>query len=113
MNDQASTSASGESHDLNQHIYEFLNYYTDFAEPPKYAVLIDGPWGVGKTHLVNRFLNLKFGGRSEDFVYISLFGLNSTKDNSLVLLTRLRMRFSSRLLKMGSATVLSQCTITV
>lgn len=79
MNDQVSTPASGESHDPNQHIYEFLNYYTDFAQPPKYAVLIDGPWGVGKTHLINRFLNAKFDGRSEDFVYISLFGLKSTK----------------------------------
>lgn len=80
MNDQTSTSASGESQDPNQHIYDFLNYYTDFPEPPKYAVLIDGPWGVGKTHLVNCFLNSRFGGRSEDFVYISLFGLKSTKD---------------------------------
>lgn len=80
MNDQASTPAPGGSHDPNQHIYDFLTYYTDFAERPKYAVLIDGPWGVGKTHLVKRFLNSKFGDRSQDFVYISVFGLKSTKD---------------------------------
>lgn len=80
MSDQASTATPGGSHDPNQHVYDFLNYYTDFAEPPKYAVLLEGPWGVGKTHLVNQFLSSRFGGRSDDFVYISLFGLKSTKD---------------------------------
>ena len=80
MNDQAPTSAPSEPHDPNQHIYEYLRYYTDFPERPKYAVLIDGPWGVGKTHLVNRFLKSKFGEQKQKFVYISLFGLKSTKD---------------------------------
>ena len=80
MNDQASAPAPSESDDPNLHIYEYLHYYADFAEPPKYAVLIDGPWGVGKTHLVNRFLKSKFGEQKQKFVYISLFGLKSTKD---------------------------------
>jgi GTPase SAR1 family protein len=80
MNDQAPAPAPSELGDPNQHIYEYLRYYTDFAEPPRYAVLIDGPWGVGKTHLVNRFLASRSGEQKQKFVYISLFGLKSTRD---------------------------------
>lgn len=80
MNDQACTAASSEANDPNEHIYEYLNYYADFPESPRYAVLIDGPWGVGKTHLVKRFLKSRSDEQKQRFVYISLFGLKSTKD---------------------------------
>jgi hypothetical protein len=80
MNEQAPTPAPSEPHDPNQHIYEYLRYYTDFPEPQKYAVLIDGPWGVGKTYLVNRFLKSRSDEQKQKFAYISLFGLKSTKD---------------------------------
>jgi hypothetical protein len=80
MNDQACAAALSKPDDPNEHIYEYLNYYADFPESPKYAVLIDGPWGVGKTHLVNRFLKLRSDEQKQKFVYISLFGLKSTKD---------------------------------
>jgi hypothetical protein len=105
MNDQASTPTANGPHDPNQHIYDFLDYYTDFAEPPKYAVLIDGPWGVGKTHLVNRFLNSKFDGRNQDFVYISLFGLKSTKDIDDALYARAHPFMASKKVRLAGRIV--------
>jgi hypothetical protein len=97
MNDQASTPAPSGSHDPNQHIYDFLDYYTDFAEPPKYAVLIDGPWGVGKTHLVKQYLLKKFGGRKrEPYVYVSLFGVRSAAEIDDALYAKLHPLASSK-----------------
>ena len=60
MNDQASTPAPGGTNDPNQHVYDFLNYYTDFAEPPKYAVLI-GTY-IPTPHPTQRFPSYAFGG---------------------------------------------------
>jgi len=97
MNDQASTPAPSGSHDPNQHIYDFLDYYTDFAEPPKYAVLIVGPWGVGKTHLVKQYLLKKFGGRKrEPYVYVSLFGVRSAAEIDDALYAKLHPLASSK-----------------
>lgn len=74
MNNQVPALAPGGSPDPNQHIYSFLQYYAHLADPPGYAVLIEGPPGIGKTHLVKCFLDCTFGGRRKDVAYISLFG---------------------------------------
>jgi hypothetical protein len=36
----------------NKHLYDYLSYYVALPHPPKYAVLINGPWGIGKTYIV-------------------------------------------------------------
>lgn len=105
MNDQVPIPTLSAAQDPNQHIYDFLDYYTDFPEPPKYAVLIDGPWGVGKTHLVARFLKSKFAGGNEDYVYISLFGLKSTKDIDDALYARAHPFMASKKAQMAGRVV--------
>ena len=36
----------------NAAITRFLDYYVDSNRPFDYAVMVNGPWGSGKTHLV-------------------------------------------------------------
>src|SRR5262245_34651158 len=33
-----------------------LNEYVEFPFPPGYAILLDGPWGAGKTHFISEYL---------------------------------------------------------
>jgi KAP family P-loop domain len=39
----------------NDGTLQFLEYFRTLSQAPRYAVLLDGPWGSGKSHLVERF----------------------------------------------------------
>ncbi|MCU0731566.1 MAG: KAP family NTPase [Hyphomonas sp.] len=58
---------------VNAAIERFLAYYVDPAHPLDYAVLIGGPWGSGKTHLVKKFL----ADTDAKPLYVSLYGMTS------------------------------------
>jgi tRNA A37 threonylcarbamoyladenosine biosynthesis protein TsaE len=62
--------------DRNQHIKDYLTYYVGFSEPPHFAVLLNGPWGIGKTFFIDEFMK---GLDSNDlrYVRVSLYGLTS------------------------------------
>mgnify|MGYP006326686333 CR=1 FL=1 len=56
-----------------------------FQENSDRAILIDGPWGCGKTHCILDFLkekkkNKKTNEKSSSIVYISLFGKTSVDE---------------------------------
>jgi len=58
----------------SDNIFGAINAYLD-RRNTQYAIMIDGPWGVGKTHFI---LNSLIPRRTETkFVYTSLYGLNS------------------------------------
>lgn len=57
----------------NKHIEEYLDYYCE-SKLCRYAVLINGKWGVGKTWFINR-LEEKLKNRGENVIYISLNGV--------------------------------------
>ncbi|GAB4394865.1 MAG: hypothetical protein Tsb0032_23960 [Kiloniellaceae bacterium] len=61
----------------NRHVFEYLHYYTSLSHPPKYAVLLTGAWGVGKTFLVKSFLSGIAEHRDLKYVYVSLHGLST------------------------------------
>ncbi|NLB63155.1 MAG: hypothetical protein GX801_03490, partial [Fibrobacter sp.] len=65
--------------DPNQHIKEYLEYYLSFTEVPKYAVLLNGSWGIGKTFFIKNFLESLDLNDNKKFkhVYVSLYGLTS------------------------------------
>src|SRR5215471_18573727 len=67
------------SEDPNIHIKQYLSYYFSLSHAPHYAVMINGPWGIGKTYLLKKLLREHFTD-SEKFVYISLFGLTSIEE---------------------------------
>ena len=77
---------TGSTEDPNRHIKEYLKYYIALAHPPHYAVLIDGPWGIGEAFLVETFLDELFVRQDNAYTYISLYGLTSQEnlDNALL-----------------------------
>ena len=63
----------------SEHICEYLAYYVAFEQAPRFAVLIDGRWGIGKTYLIEAFLA---SVRTTEFqaVYVSLSGLGASAE---------------------------------
>lgn len=66
--------------DKNNHVRDYLSYYLNLPYSPNYAVLINGPWGVGKTHLVREYLQREFDQKERKYVYVSLYGLSSLEE---------------------------------
>ena len=66
--------------DANDHVWEYMAYYLDLPHSPNFAVLLSGPWGVGKTFLVQRFLTKHFDDQKDQYIYISLYGLSSLEE---------------------------------
>lgn len=64
--------------DRNQHVKDYLQYYLSFPTPPMFAVLLNGPWGIGKTFVVKSFV--KSLGETNRHVYVSLYGLRSVDE---------------------------------
>ena len=58
---------------MEQSLKHYLDYYSSLTSP-EYAILVTGPWGVGKTHQVRKLLP---ACKSH---YISLFGLTSLSE---------------------------------
>ena len=58
----------------NASIERFLEYYLEPGRQLDYAILISGPWGAGKTHLVRELLKTT----KAKPLYVSLYGMTST-----------------------------------
>ena len=71
-----STTGQSEADDIraNAAITKFLDYYVDPSRPFDYAVMVNGPWSSGKTHLVKEFLK---GRSSLKPLYVTLNGISS------------------------------------
>src|SRR5258708_4230084 len=67
---------ASEPTDKNRHVKDYLHYYISLPHSPHYAVMINGPWGIGKTYLVKEFLR-QFFEQDKKYVYVSLFGLST------------------------------------
>ena len=71
----------------NAHIVDYLNYYTAPENDLNFAVLLNGPWGAGKTHFVKEYFKTKLKSDpsadkngNNGYLYISLFGVSSTAE---------------------------------
>ena len=60
----------------NEHISDYLSYYSKLEIEPEFAVLIRGPWGCGKTWFIMDFLKEK----DLKHLYISLNGVSRIKE---------------------------------
>jgi hypothetical protein len=85
MVEQSGVAASLPSRDDNGHVKEYLAYYVSLPHPPNYAVMVKGPWGIGKTYLISEFLEQHVKQR-ERYVYVSLYGMTTTDDFDAALL---------------------------
>lgn len=59
----------------NKAAYEYLVQYCEDARPLGYAVLLNGPWGAGKTHFITKFL----AESKIKHLFISLYGMTTTR----------------------------------
>lgn len=59
--------------------YECLDYYCKLVFP-KYALLVEGEWGSGKTWFINEFITTYDNDNKIKFIYISLFGLTKVEE---------------------------------
>jgi KAP family P-loop domain len=61
----------------NSHLKSYIEYYQTL-EAPRFAVLVTGEWGTGKTHLVKALL--PWEGENAKACYVSLFGMKSSEE---------------------------------
>lgn len=62
----------------------FLDYYLDEHIEAEFAVMLDGPWGAGKTHFIKKYLG-QWASRlttqeKPSYLYASLYGVTSTSE---------------------------------
>lgn len=63
----------------NDHIVEYLNYYARLDSAPQFSVLLTGPWGIGKTFLLDR-VKREWEKAKVKSVYVSLYGASNVED---------------------------------
>lgn len=61
----------------NQNITDYLKFYCKDVSNPQFGIMIKGTWGCGKTWFIKDFIN---NNDTLKFLYISLYGLSSTKE---------------------------------
>lgn len=71
--------AMSEAADPNRHVREYLRYYLSLTSPPGYAVMIRGPWGIGKTFLIRQILAELFDDEKA-YIYVSLYGVDAPSE---------------------------------
>jgi hypothetical protein len=89
----------------NDHIASYiLDYYCKTSFPPGFAVLIDGAWGSGKTHLIKSLFGLDAKKKSDDApIYISLYGVSSSQQIDEAFFQQLHPILSSKGMKIAGA----------
>lgn len=87
--------------DPNAHIRDFIEYYCTMPSAPRYAVLLKGNWGVGKTWFVQDVLK-ELEDNSIRPLYISLYGLASYDDIDNAIFKQLHPILSSKTAILGS-----------
>src|SRR5450631_3786913 len=86
----------------NRHIVKYLEYYCDAKHEFDYAVLITGPWGVGKTYLTKRFLEAR-ASETARHLFVSLYGITSFRQIEESFYRQLHPVLSSKGMKFATA----------
>ncbi len=83
---QVTSSTTDYASAVSRNLDSFLSHDT------KKALLLKGPWGVGKTYFWNRYIDARLGPespvRESKYAYVSLFGLNSIEEVEQIILAR-------------------------
>jgi len=83
MTDATKTNADQMAAEQNNAVRDYLNYYIDLKTPPKFAVLLTGKWGSGKSWFMNDVLKQRYGENNkvgEDYLLVSLYGMTNFAD---------------------------------
>ena len=63
-----------------------------YRESVQYAIMIDGPWGIGKTHFIQNVVIP--ASRQVEFLYLSLYGISSQEKIESLVQSKVRSRLS-------------------
>ena len=68
-------------------VQAYLDYFCDSPVSPGYAILIDAPWGAGKTYFLRRYLEARHAKAKAlepligpTFFWASLYGVKSLEE---------------------------------
>jgi hypothetical protein len=78
----------------NKHIINYLNWYLNL-DNPKFAVMIKGKWGSGKTYFIQKYQEEK---PEEKFINISLNGITTIKEIDQQLFCQIYPLLNNRLI---------------
>lgn len=88
----------------NTHLDQYLNDYVNLTVPPRFAVMLSGAWGSGKTHYLNMLRDrLQKDGRK--VIFVSLYGLQNTKEIDEQIFTVLHPALSNPKLKLAAKVI--------
>ncbi|HQR97471.1 MULTISPECIES: P-loop NTPase fold protein [unclassified Polaromonas] len=81
--------------EINSHVAESVEAYLALSVPPRFALMLDGPWGSGKTHYVQGLAS-KLIGEERKTLYVSLYGLTSSAQIDQAIFQQLHPILSSK-----------------
>lgn len=91
--------------DINASTKAYLDDYFSKSSPG-FAVLVEAPWGAGKTHFIKSYLQRRASTSKGpvDYLYVSLFGVQSPQDiNRAIGLARYNVEDAQILERAGAA----------
>lgn len=98
----------------NQEILNYLLHYSTTEYQPKFAVMISGPWGCGKSWFAEKILMSELRAAEKKVIYITLYGLTKTSeiDDEIFkelhpVLSDKRMKLAGKVLKGALKTTLN------
>ena len=80
---------------VNSHIEEYLDYYCGLSAP-RFAVMIKGQWGAGKTWFIEQYCEKLKKRQSYKYLYVSLFGMTKFSDIEYAFFQQLHPVLSSQ-----------------
>lgn len=90
-----------EKPDRNRHIRDYLAQFRAFPHSPHFAVMIKGPWGIGKTYLIKRLLERDRQDEKPGYVYVSLYGIESLDEIDQAILRAIYPLLNSKITKVA------------
>lgn len=70
----------------DDHAREYLDYFLALGDKPGFAVMLEGPWGSGKSYFVEKYFEARAKAQAaadddkDKMVHVSLFGVSSLDD---------------------------------
>ena len=87
--------------DANSSLKQALLDYVHLKHAPHYAVLVTGPWGIGKTFVVKGCLDT--AELEDGYYYVSLFGAESKSDIDAAIFRAVHPNLGGKTAKVGGA----------
>jgi KAP family P-loop domain len=68
----------------NKHVVDAIRAYCEFRYPQRHALMVNGKWGSGKTHLLEEvkeeLIDRRLSGDSNKPLYIALYGVKDAAE---------------------------------